>query len=136
MPCEFIALIVACAPLFSKPVFRHVHVLLLGAILSPGKRTVTQALRVIGKHQAPHFQHDHRVFNRAVWSSLAAAQILLGLLISACARSGPIVLGLDDTIASRRGDKSAAKGIYRDPVRSSHAHFVKASGLRWLALML
>jgi DDE superfamily endonuclease len=136
MPCEFVALMVAFAPLFSKPVFQHVQVLLVGAILSPGKRTVTQALRVIGRSQDAHFQNYHRVLNRAVWSSLAAAQILLGLLINAFARSGPIVLGLDDTIERRRGEKIAAKGIYRDPVRSSHAHFVKASGLRWLALML
>jgi hypothetical protein len=136
MPCEFIALMVAFAPLFSKPVFRHVQVLLVGAMLSPGKRTVTQALRLMGKGQDTHFQNYHRVFNRAVWSSLAAGQILLGLLISAFALRGPIVLGLDDTIERRRGDKIAAKGIYRDPVRSSHAHFVKASGLRWLALML
>ena len=55
MPCEFVALMVAFAPLFSKPVFQHVHVLLIGAILSPGKRTVTQALRVIGKSQDAHF---------------------------------------------------------------------------------
>jgi hypothetical protein len=41
MPCKFIALMVAFAPLFSKPVFQHVYVLLVGAILSPGKRTVT-----------------------------------------------------------------------------------------------
>jgi hypothetical protein len=136
MPCEFVALMVAFAPLFSKPVFQHVQVLLLGAILAPGKRTVTQALRVMGKSQDAHFQNYHRVLNRAVWSSLAAGQILLGLLISAFARHGPIVLGLDDTIERRRGDKIAAKGIYRDPVRSSHSHFVKASGLRWLSLML
>ena len=57
MPCEFVALIVAFAPLFSKPVFQYVHVLLVGAILSPGKRTVTQALRVMGKNQEPHFQN-------------------------------------------------------------------------------
>jgi DDE superfamily endonuclease len=136
MPCEFIALIVACAPLFSKSVFQHVQLLLVGAMLSPGKRTVTQALRLMGKGQDTHFQHDHRVLNRAVWSSLAAGQILLGLLISAFALRGPVVLGLDDTIERRRGDKIAAKGIYRDPVRSSHAHFVTASGLRWLVLML
>jgi DDE superfamily endonuclease len=136
MPCEFVALLVALAPLFSKPVFQHVQVLLLGASLAPGKRTVTQALRVMGKSQDAPFQNYHRVLNRAVWSSLAAGQILLGLLISAFSLRGPIVLGLDDTIERRRGDKIAAKGIYRDPVRSSHSHFVKASGLRWLSLML
>jgi hypothetical protein len=136
MPCEFIALMGAFAPLFSQPVFRHVQILLVGAILAPGKRTVTQALRLMGKGQDTHFQNYHRVLNRAVWSSLAAGQRLLGLLISAFALRGPIVLGRDDTIERRRGDKIAAKGISRDPVRSSHAHFVKASGLRWPTLML
>jgi len=91
MPCEFIALMVACAPLFSKPVFQHVQVLLVGAILTPSKRIVTQALCLMGKRQDPQFQYYHRVLNRAVWSSLAAAQILLGLLSSTFALRGTIV---------------------------------------------
>ncbi|MEP7284154.1 MAG: transposase, partial [Chloroflexota bacterium] len=32
-------------------------------------------------------------------------------------------------------EKIAAKGIYRDGVRSSKSHFVKASGLCWISLM-
>lgn len=136
MPCEFMALMVAFAPLFSKPVFRHVQVLLMGAILAPRKRTVTSALRVMGKSQERHFQNYHRVLNRALWSGLAAGRILLSLLVSAFAPTGTVVLGLDDTIERRRGEKIEALGIYRDPVRSSHSHFVKASGLRWLSLML
>src|SRR6185436_14078112 len=55
---------------------------------------------------------------------------------NAFALFGPIVFGLDDTIERRRGAHIKAKGIYRDPVRSSHSHLVKASGLRWLTLML
>ena len=62
--------------------------------------------------------------------------MLLGLLLNAFVPSGPLILGLDDTIERRTGAKIRAKGIYRDPVRSSHGHFVKASGLRWLSLML
>lgn len=136
MPCEFVALMVAFAPLFSKPVFQHAQLLLMGAILSPGKRTVTQALRVMGKSQEKHFQNYHRVLNRSLWSGLEAGQILIDLLVSTFAPTGVIVLGLDDTIERRRGEKINALGIYRDPVRSSHSHFVKASGLRWLSLML
>src|SRR5438270_10611031 len=136
MPCEFVALMVAFAPLFSKPVFRHAQVLLMGAILAPRKRTVTSALRVMGLSQDEHFQSYHRVLNRALWSNLAAARILLSLLVSAFAPTGAVVMGLDDTIERRRGEKIKALGIYRDPVRSSHSHFVKASGLRWLSLML
>ncbi len=61
---------------------------------------------------------------------------MLGLLIHAFAPTGPVILGVDDTIERRRGKRITAKGIYRDPVRSSDAHFVKASGLRWISLML
>ena len=68
--------------------------------------------------------------------SLAASRILLGLLINTFVIRGPVLLGLDDTIERRRGTQIKAKGIYRDPVRSSHNHFVKASGLRWLSLMV
>ena len=57
-------------------------------------------------------------------------------LLAVFAPTGPLVLGIDDTLERRRGDKIAAKGIYRDPVRSSDSHFVKASGLRWLRLQL
>ena len=78
----------------------------------------------------------HRVLNRAAWCPRAAARPLLGLLLDAFVPAGPVVLGIDDTIERRRGKRIAAKGIYRDPVRSSRGHFVKASGLRWLSLML
>jgi len=108
----------------------------MGAILCPVERTVTAVLRVVGLSKEKHFQNYHRVLNRAIWSSLEASHILLGLLINAFAMSGPVILGLDDTIERRRGAKIKAKGIYRDPVRSSHNHLVKASGLRWLSLML
>ena len=133
---EYITILEAFARLFSKHIWEHAKVLLIGAILSPAERTVTAALRVMGLSGEKHFQNYHRVLNRAVWSSLGASRILLGLLISAFAMRGPVILGLDDTIERRRGAKIKAKGIYRDPVRSSHNHFVKASGLRWLSLML
>jgi hypothetical protein len=128
MPCELAALMVAFAPLFSEPVFQHAQVLLMGALLAPGKRTVTSALRVMGLSQEQHFQAYHRVLNRAVWCSLAASRVLLGLLVRTFAPTGVLVMGLDDTVERRRGDKIEAKGVYRDPVRSSHSHFVKASG--------
>jgi hypothetical protein len=136
LPFELANLIVAFAPLFSKPVWKHVPVLIAGAILAPGKRTVTQALRVCGLCTDENFQTYHRVLNRAIWSSLQASRILLSLLVAAFAPARVLVMGLDDTIERRRGDRIKAKGIYRDPVRSSRSHFVKASGLRWLSLML
>jgi hypothetical protein len=136
MPSEYTTILTAFAVLYSRRVWQHAQILLLGAILAPGQRTVTAILRIMGLSAEKHFQNFHRVLNRAVWSSREASRLLLSLLVAAFGGRGPVVLGLDDTIERRRGAKIKAKGIYRDPVRSSHSHFVKASGLRWLSLML
>lgn len=136
LPPELTSWIVVFAPLFSKRVGSSVQVLLAGAILAIGSRTVAAALCVMGLSQERQFQKYHRVLNRAKWSALAGSRRLLLALIDAFAPEGPLLMVLDDTIERRRGAKIAAKGIYRDPVRSSHSHFVKASGLRWLCLML
>jgi DDE superfamily endonuclease len=136
LPREFVTLMSTFALLFTKRVWQHVQLLLAGAILAPGKRTVTAALRVMGLAQAKSFQQYHRVLNCDVWSGLEGARLLLLLLVSLPAPTGPLIMGLDDTLERRRGAKTRAKGIYRDPMRSSHSHMGKASGLRWLSLML
>lgn len=136
LPQTFLSLMLPFAVLFSQRVWRQVLVLVMGAILAPGKRTVSAVLRVMGLEQDRHFQTYHRVLNRAVWSSRKASAILLGQLVAVFASSGTLVFGIDDTIERRWGKRIAARGIYRDAVRSSHEHCVKASGLRWLSLML
>jgi DDE superfamily endonuclease len=136
LPVRFAAILLSFAPLFRYRSWRHAEVLLIGAILAPGKRTVTSLLRIMGLSRERRFVNYHRVLNRARWSERGVARLLLRLLLVAFVPSGPVILGLDDTIERRRGKCITAKGIYRDPVRSSHAHLVKASGLRWLSLML
>jgi DDE superfamily endonuclease len=136
LPITFTSVIGVFAPVFSRPVWQHVKVLLTGAVLAPGKRTVTAILQIMGRSAASDFQTSHRVLHRAVWSPLKASRLLLRLLVAVFIPQGVVVLGLDDTIERRRGEQITAKGIYRDPVRSSHSHFVKVSGLRWLACML
>ncbi|MFC7735787.1 transposase [Roseomonas sp. GCM10028921] len=136
LPTRSAAVILSFAPLFFQRSWRHVEVLLIGAVLAPGKRTVTSLLRVTGFARERHFLNYHRVLNGAARSSRAASRLLLDHLIEAFAPSGPVVLGLDDTIERRRGKRIAAMGILRDPVRSSHGHFVKASGLCWISPML
>jgi hypothetical protein len=121
---------------FTTAVWRHVLVLVAGSLLAPDRRTVTAALRIMGLDQAPSFAVYHRVLSTGRWSSRAVAHRLLLLLVAALLPAGPVVIGLDDTIERRWGAKIKARGIYRDPVRSSHGHFVKASGLRWLCVML
>ncbi len=124
------------ADLFTRPTWARALFLVVGAILSPGKRTVTAALRILGRDQEDDFPAYHAVLNRAAWSSRAAASQLLRMLIGVFAPSGTVLIGLDDTIERRWGAKINARGIYRDPVRSSKGHFVKTSGLRWLSAQL
>jgi hypothetical protein len=113
------------------------QILLIGTILTPGKRVVTEALRVMGLSQNAQFAQYHQVLNRAVWSPLELSQVLLKLVLKTFVQAGDaVVFGIDPTIERRWGHKIAARGIYRDPVRSSESHFVKASGLRWIGLML
>jgi hypothetical protein len=121
---------------FTAAAWRHVLVLVGGALLAPGRRTVAAALRVMGLGEVAGFAVFHRVLSQGHWCSRAVARRLLLLLVAAFAPDGPVVVGLDDTIERRWGARIAARGIYRDPVRSSHGHFVKASGLRWLSVML
>ena len=122
--------LVPFAPLFSRRVFRHVQVLVAGAILAPGKRTVASALRAMGLDQEKRFHRYHRVLSRARWSSREVARVLLGLLVEAFVPEGsPLVVGIDETLERRYGRKISARGVYRDPVRSTHETFVKSSVL-------
>ncbi len=122
---------------FSERVWEWAKVLLIGAILVPGERTVAAILRVMGCADEKQFQNYHRVLNRAKWSSRELSRVLLVLLVHLfVAGNAPVILGLDETIERRRGRKIAARGVYRDPVRSSKEFFVKTNGLRWISMML
>ena len=137
LPPRFLSCLADFADLFTRPTWPNALTLLAGVLLSPGRRTVAAALRILGRERDPKFCTFHRILNRAAWSSRAAAsKLLLMLIASFLPADTPVVIGLDDTIERRWGPKIRARGIYRDPVRSTKGHFVKASGLRWLSAML
>ncbi len=122
---------------FSERVWEWAKVLVIGAILAPGERTVAAILRVMGCADEQQFQNYHRVLNRAKWSSRELSRVLLMVLVKLFVPTdAPMVIGIDETIERRRGRKIAARGVYRDPVRSSKEFFVKTNGLRWISLML
>ncbi len=136
LPDAIIPVLQPFSVLFQHRTWMKAQVLLVGAILSPGKRTVTSALRVMGLSDDESFARFHHVLNWAAWSPLQLGRVLLWLLIGYLdPGDGPLVFGIDETLERRRGQKIKAKGIYRDGVRSSRGHFVKASGLRWISLM-
>jgi len=111
-------------------------VLLTGAILAPGKRTVASLLRIMGLARERRFVNHHHVLNRAEWGARAALRVLLGMLLDVFVPTGSVVLGVNDTIERRRGKRIAAEGIYRDRCAPAMGTSHKASGLRWFSLML
>src|SRR3954463_9188519 len=106
---------------FTAPTWQHVLVLVTGALLVPGRRTVASALRVLGMAGTPHFSNYHRVLNRDRWCSRRLSRCLLRLLVAALAPNGSVIVGLDDTIERRappdlRGHAATARC---PPVRSA-----------------
>lgn len=119
---------------FTAAVWPRVLVLVAGAILAPGQRTVSAALRVMGLADQPGFGRYHEVLSEARWDSRALARKLLVHLLDRLLPEGEVVIVPDDSIERRWGPHIRDRGIYRDPVRSSRGFFVKTSGLRWLSL--
>jgi hypothetical protein len=137
LPDAIILVLAPFAPLFSQRVWLHAQVLLVGAMLAPGARTVTATLRVMGLAAERRFTNYHRVLNRATWSARQGSRMLLGILITRLVPAGAtIVFGADDTVERRSGRKIPAKGCYRDAVRSSKKHVIRCFGLKWVAMML
>ena len=135
MPPEIMNLMVPFAAVFQRRTWSKVQEMMIGAILAPGKRTVSSILQVLGKSQEANYARYHPVLSRAQWSSKDLSERLVRLVVGTLGGS-PVVLGIDEHIERRRGKKITAKGIYRDAVRSSESHFAKASGLRWVSLMV
>jgi len=137
LPEPIMTLLKPFRPLFQRKTWGKAQTLLIGAILAPGRRTVTAILRVMGLGDDPHFSNYHQVLNRAVWSPRHLSEMLLALLMTYLDHDDtkPLVFGIDETIERRWGLKISKRGIYRDAVRSSKSHFVKTSGLRWISMM-
>ena len=136
LPDAIIPALKPFATMFQARTWTKVQVLLVGAVLATHRRTVTSALRVMGLSDDKGFARYHHVLNRAEWSPLQLSRVLLSLLLQHFDQGdGPLVFGIDETLERRRGKRIRTRGIYRDAVRSSGSHFVKASGLRWISLM-
>ncbi len=137
LPEVIVSLLLPFEHLFDPRTWRKARLLAVGAILSPGKRTVSSALNILGVGQHGDFAIYHQALNRARWSSLQLSRVLLLLVVGRLGSSdGPLVFGIDETLERRWGRKIAAKGRYRDPVRSTDDQTVMTPGLQWVSLML
>src|SRR5581483_7062313 len=124
------------APAMTAPSFQHLLVLFCGAVLAPGARMVTTALRALGRHSG-NFSQYHSFFNRARWSPMLLSRLLLGLLVQTfLASDAPLIVLVDEHLERRRARRIPYRGVYRDPTRSSAGRLVFAWGIRWLVFAL
>ena len=124
MTNDILAVLAPFASEFSRPTWKNIQILIIGAILCRGPRRISSVLRVMGLSNIKNFSKYHRFLSRANWNSLRLAKILLGLLVQLLPASWSIVIAVDETLERRRGKKIKAIGLYRDAVRSSMALIV------------
>jgi hypothetical protein len=111
LPPKMVQVLAPFAPLFSKRVWQHAQMLLAGAILAPGARTVSSALRAMGLDREKRFHRYDRVLNRASWSSREVSRVLLGLLVEVFVSEGdPLVVGIDETLERATPRRSLCQG--------------------------
>ena len=137
LPAVIVTLPLPFEHLFDRRTWRKAQLLVVGAILAPGKRTVSSALSILGIGQSGDFAVFHQVLNRARWEPLQLSRVLLLMVVGRLGTyTEPLVFGIDETVERRWGRKIAAKGRYRDPVRSTDDETVMTPGLQWVSLML
>ena len=136
MTTEIISVLAAFASEFTRPTWKNIQTLFIGAILCRGARRITSILRVMDLKEERNFSKYHRVLSRAEWSGLALSKILMGMLIAILPVSWPILIAVDETLERRKGKKIKAKGVYRDAVRSSQSKVITSFGLKWECMTL
>jgi hypothetical protein len=121
---------------FTQPTFQRILILAIGAVLTIGRRTVTNILWTMQKVIDGHSSTYHRVFSRAVWSLWPLGKILASAVLRYIPPEEPVLVPMDDTTAQHRGKRVYGKGCHYDAVRSTHSHVVFRWGHRWVVLAI
>ena len=130
IPAPAESLLASLSVAFSRAVFQRFVVLVLGAIVTPGRQTVAAVLRTVRPLTRGHFSSYHRVLSGARWSLWATGRVLAHAVPAQVLEGQPVVLAVDDTVARHRGPKVYGRGCHRDPTRSSHGITVRCWGHR------
>lgn len=129
-------LIAAFSIAFTRPTFQRVVVLILGAILSFRRRTVTAMLRTVGPLAHGHWSDFHRVLSRAAWSIWPLGKVLAAMILERIPKDQPVVVLVDDTTPQHKGKRVYGKGRHHDALRSTHGHTVWVWGHKWVTLAI
>lgn len=136
LPAAAEPLIVSLSVAFTDPTFKRIVPLIVGAILTLGRRTVTAVLRTMRTLATGHWSDYHRVFSRAAWTLWLPGMILARAILAWTEPDETILLPVDDTCCQHRGKKVYGKGCHHDAVRSSKTHIVWRWGHKWVVLSI
>src|SRR5512132_1797801 len=106
----------AFAGAFTPPTFKRFFTLMLGAVLTTGRRTITNLLRAVRGLAPGHPSSYHRVSSRRRWSLWTLGHALADFIVRRWVPQGSVPLAGDDTVDEHRGAKVYGKGCHRDPV--------------------
>jgi hypothetical protein len=136
LPTEAAPLLLALEPAFTQPTFRRFTLLMACALLTTGRRTIANLLRLAGPLAQGHRTSYQRVFSLASWSGLQLGCLLASLVLRYLVPGGRVTLVGDDTVESHPGRKVYGKARHRDPVRSSHSYTAWRYGHKWVVLAI
>lgn len=121
---------------FSRPTYARWLILVVGAIVTTGRRTVQNTLRTVEGLAPGHWSSYHRVLSRRRWSSWPLARVLARLILDRFAATGVVALVGDDTVDEHRGKKVYGKACHRDAVRSTRSFTAYRWGHKWVVLSI
>lgn len=136
IPSAAESLLLKFAVAFSNPTFQRWLVLLISAILTTGRRTVSNLLRTAGGMAPGHPSTYHRVFSKRVWSLWPLARTLAGFILDSFVPDGTVCLAVDDSVDEHRGKQVYGKACHRDAVRSTHSYTAYRWGHKWVVLSI
>ena len=124
------------APAFTQATYQRFATLLVGTIITVGRRTVSHVLFSIPGLRRGHCSSYNRVFSAARWSLWPLARVLAIAVMALVPKNQPVIVDVDDTIAGHSGKKVFGKGVYRDPIRSSRRKTYVKWGHKWVVMAI
>jgi hypothetical protein len=119
------------AATMTLPTFHSFVVIVTGWVFA-SRRTVTRMILAAGSAAAKHYCSYHRVFSTARWSLDAVGLAVFDLIEPYLGDT--VLLGLDDTLARKRGLKMFGVGMHHDPLLSRRGKTITNWGHSWVVL--
>lgn len=116
----------------SAPTLERLTLLILGYVLTPGRKTISRILQHLRPLLKGHYSSYHRVYSHAIWNAPALWQLLARCLLELLPQQEVVNLVADDSVETRRGSKVWGSGIHRDPLASTRDLPRFTKGHKWL----